>query len=116
MINEFKLKLVGTCNLTEPLVLNRTYDLAITNAECRKSEQHPNDDGTVNEQYTLKISEMSEILITFDKQTIKAKKKGSQSQALRRVIEQIADKLGKDQEKYYKEIMSKLIAHYQEKL
>ena len=60
-INEYSLKLTGKANIPQPLKLGFSYDLEIKNAEIRKSEQIPNDDGTMDEIYKLEISELSEV-------------------------------------------------------
>ena len=107
--NEHKLRLSGIANLDTELKLGKTYDLTISNAEVRKSEDIPNDDGTINRVYKVLISEMSEIHLIAENEIIKAKKKGSQSQAQRNVLIKLADKYGEDREVYYNKRMSKNI-------
>lgn len=114
-IDELRLKLSGSACLTNPLILTKSYDLEIKSVECRQISEIPNDDGTKDLVYKLVINETSEILIKSEKETIKARKKGSQSQVLRIVLQDLADRLGKDREQYYQEIMSKLIEIYQNK-
>jgi len=57
MINERKLRVNGAGNIPKDLELGKAYDLVIENAEVRKSEEHPNDNGTINRVYTLRVSE-----------------------------------------------------------
>lgn len=109
MINENKLKLSGVANLSAPLELTKSYDLVIKNAEVRKTEYLPCDDGSIDRQYTLKISELSEISIVAEKEVIGAKKYGSQAKVLRGVLEREADEKGEDRESYYQQEMSKII-------
>lgn len=115
-IREQKIKLSGVANIPQPLEMSKDYDLQITNAEVRKIEEIPNDDGTMDKQFCIKISEMSEVFISFGKEIIKARKKGSQAQILRYKLQDMADKLGKEREDYYKRYMSALIEKIDEKL
>jgi hypothetical protein len=115
-INENKISLKGVANLSDPLVLDRAYDLQVTNLECTSSRDTSNNDGTCNRTFILTLSELSEVFISFDKAIIKAKRKGSQSQKLRQVICAMAEKLGKDRETYYQNYMSKLIDQIESKL
>lgn len=111
-INEYSLKLTGKANIPQPLKLGFSYDLEIKNAEIRKSEQIPNDDGTMDEIYKLEISELSEVVLKSGDKTMKATKKGSQSKILRYFIEQKADSLGVDREKFYQSEMQRIIDTY----
>ena len=116
-INEYKLKLSGTANLPKPLDLDKEYDLTISCAEVRNSTDNPTQDGMINRVFKLAISEMSEVNIISSKEIIRAsKKKFSQSQALRRIIEGRweEDEQG-DKEDYYKHEMSIIIDEYKTK-
>ena len=112
-INEYKVKLTGTANIPNSLTNGKMYDLTIGNAEVRKVERVPNDDGTENEIASLRISELSEINIISDKGIIPAKKKGSQARVLRLKIENKADELGLDREDFYQKEMIKIINNYE---
>jgi hypothetical protein len=98
----------GVANLEKELDLSKSYDLVLKNAECRKAEDIPNDDNTINRQFTLTISELSAVQIIGEITTY-AKKKGSQSKELRWEICKLADKLGVEREGYYSKKMSELI-------
>lgn len=111
-INEHKLKLGGVSNLSKELELTKNYDLVIKNAEVRKTEDLPNEDGTYNRVYTLRISELSEIQIIGDRDAISAKKVGKQSRLLRFLIENKADELGEDRDSFYTKEMSIIIENY----
>ena len=115
-LNEIKCKLQGVVNIPKELRIDRSYDIQITNCECTGSKDISNNNGTFDRQYIIKISELSEIFISFDKEIIKARKKGSQAQILRYKLQDMADKLGKDREEYYKRYMSLLIEKINEKL
>lgn len=110
--NEFKLKLGGTANLNKELELTKNYDIVIKNAEVRKTEDLPNDNGSFDRVFTLKISELSEIEIIGDRDAISAKKKGSQAKLLRFEIQQRADELGEDRDAFYTKEMSIIIENY----
>lgn len=108
-LNENKVRLSGTANLSKELELCKSYDLHITEAEVRKSLDVPNDNGTFDRVYTLLISELSSIQIISERETIKARKKGSQAQMFRAILNHEADELGQDREEYYKKEMTILI-------
>lgn len=108
-INEYSLKLTGKANIPQPLKLGFSYDLEIKNAEIRKSEQIPNDDGTMDEIYKLEISELSEVILKSGDKTMKATKKGSQSRLFRYLLQQLAEKKGLDPDKFYADKMASLI-------
>ena len=110
--NEYKIKLSGIANIPQPLINGYSYDLEMKDVDVRKIERVPNDDGTENEIASLKISELSEIIIKSGDKQMKAKKKGSQAKVLRFYIEQKAEREGIDTEKYYQQEMSKLIDLY----
>lgn len=109
---EYKIKLTGVANIPRPLKLGCSYDLEIKEVECRKTEQVPNDDGSMDEIAKLQISELSEVVLKSGDKTMKATKKGSQSKILRYFIEQKADSLGVDREKYYQSEMQRIIDSY----
>lgn len=108
-INEYSLKLTGKANIPQPLKLGFSYDLEIKNAEIRKSEQIPNDDGTMDEIYKLQISELSEVVLKSGDKSMKATKRGSQSKLYRYLLQQLAEKKGLDPDKFYANKMSSLI-------
>lgn len=108
-INEFKIKLTGTANVIKELVLGKSYDLHLTEAEVRSVKEIPNDDNTKDRIYTIQISELSAVQIISEKETIRARKMGSQSQKLRVVLIHEADEAGQDRELYYKNEMTKII-------
>jgi len=115
-INEIKLKLSGSANISEQLELGNEYSLTISNAECREVREVPNDDGTVNRIYNLKLSEMSEVNIISGQKVIQSKKKGSQSQKLRMAIYQVwldEYQASIEFDKYYEKQMSDLIKQIQ---
>lgn len=114
-LNENQLKISGRCNILSGLTLGKNYDLTIGDVECRKSEDIPNDDGTRNVIYTLKLSPMSEVNIIDEKEIIQTKKKkGSQSQVLRMKIEERWEQMGSemDKEAFYVREMSRIISNY----
>ena len=107
--NEYKIKLTGIANTERPLKNGFCYDLEIKEVEVRKIERVPNDDGSEDEIASLRISELSEITIKSGEKEMRAVKKGSQSRVLRAVLEQKADDLGIDREKYYQQRMTEII-------
>lgn len=111
-INEYRLRLGGTANLSKELELTKNYDIVIKNAEVREIKDLPNDNGSFDRQFTLKISELSEIEIIGDRDAISAKKKGSQAKLLRFEIQQRADQLGEDRDAFYTKEMSIIIENY----
>lgn len=114
-LNENQLKISGRCNILSGLTLGKNYDLTIGDVECRKSEDIPNDDGTRNVIYTLKLSSISEVNIIDEKEIIQTKKKkGSQSQVLRMKIEERWEQMGSEMEKeaFYVREMSRIISNY----
>lgn len=113
-INEYKIKLNGVANIPKELELCKSYTLKITDAEVRAIKDVPNDDNTKNRVFTINISEMSEVYISDEKEIIKARKKGSQSQVLKFAMRDKADELGLDREEYYKDQMSKIINKYKQ--
>ena len=114
LVNEYRLKLGGSANLSKELELTKNYDLVIKNAEVRKVEDLPNDNGTLDRQFTVKISELSEIQLIGERDAIGAKKKGSQAQVLRFTLQQKADELGEDRESYYQRRMNEIIRNENE--
>ena len=114
-LNEKKLKLIGTANLSKELKLDTCVDLTIKNVDVESSQDNSNQDGSFDRCYKLKISELSEISIITENDVIHAKKKGSQSKVLRHVIQQRAEAEGEDPEQFYLDEMSKLIKVYKDK-
>lgn len=108
-INEFKIKFSGIVNSPRPLKLGCSYDLEIKEVECRKTEQVPNDDGSMDEIAKLQISELSEVIIKSGEKQMKATKKGSQSKLFRYLCQQLAEKKGLDPDKFYADKMASLI-------
>lgn len=119
-LNEIKCRLSGTCNISAPLKLGETYDITISKCDTVSGgERIINEDGTFNELWKIKISELSELRIISVTQIIKGeKRKGSMSQKLRQEIwntwnEEHAGDV--DFETYYIARMAKLIADEQNK-
>ena len=112
-INERKIKLAGTANIPRDLTNGKSYDMTIGNIEVRGDESIPNDDGTVDRIFKLRISELSEINIISDNGVVSAKKKGSQSKVLRWKIHQKADELGEDRDTFYIKEMTEIINKYE---
>ena len=114
-INENKLKISGRCNILSGLTLGKTYDLTLSNAECRKCEEIPNDNESKNKIYTLRISELSEVNVIGEGEIIQSKKKkATQSQVLRMKIEERWEQSGSDLDKedFYIKEMSRIITNY----
>jgi hypothetical protein len=114
-INENQLKITGRSNIMSGLTIGKSYDLTIGDCECRKSEEIPNDNETLNKIFTLRLSEMSEVSIISEKEIIKSKPKvKTQSQTLRWKIEQRWQDTGSDLEKedFYIKEMSRIISEY----
>lgn len=115
-LNEIKLKINGTVNINKPLKLGKDYDLTVSNAEVRSvGERLPNDDGTYNEIYKIRLSELSEVNIISEHEIIRGKKRrGSMAQKLRYEIQKRWDDLGLecDFEDYYNKEMSEIINNY----
>ena len=115
ILNENQLKISGRCNILSGLKLGKTYDLSVSNLECRKSEDIPTDDGKKNIIYTLRLSELSEVNIIGEGEIIQTKKKKTtQSQVLRLKIEERWEESGSelDKEDFYKQEMTKIITNY----
>jgi len=112
-INEHQVKLSGKCNVLSGLENGKNYDLTISEAEVRKIEEVPCDDGSYNRVATLRISELSELNIISEKEVVKSKGKKSQSQILRWKIEQRWEELGEgEKEDFYIKEMSRIINEY----
>jgi len=111
-VGEYKIKLTGSANIPQPLRNGFEYDLELKNVEVRKIERIPTDDGQEDEIASLRISELSEVVIKSGEKQMKAKVKGSQAKILRYFIEQKADSLGVDREKFYQSEISKIIDSY----
>lgn len=112
-INEYKVRLAGTLNLSKGLVLGKDYDVTIANIETRKMADIPNDDGTCNRVYNLTVSNRSEMNIIAENDIIKGTK-GSMSQKLRFAIKQRWIDKGElgEFEEYYTKQMKLLIDKY----
>jgi len=114
-LNENQLKISGRCNILSGLQLGKNYDLTLKDAECRKSEDIPNDDGSKNVIYTLRISPITEVNVIGEGEIVQTKKKkGSQSQVLRMKIEERWEQMGSemDKEDFYVREMSRIISNY----
>ena len=114
-LNENQLKISGRCNILSGLTLGKEYDITISNLECRKSEDIPNDNGTKNTIYTLRISNLSDVSIISENEIIKSKQKTkTQSQVLRMKIEERWEQgcFGGDKEAFYVKEMSRIISNY----
>lgn len=114
-LNENRLRLSGTANLSKPLTLNSNYDMIIKNGEVRSSKKVINDDGSYDEIYQLVITPLTEIEIVGNNEIVKAQKKGTMSQVLRREIIDWADDEGKDRETFYQEKMITIINEVKER-
>ena len=113
--NENILKISGRANILSGLFIGKEYDLTIGSVECRKCEEIPTDNGTVDKIYTLRLSNLSEVNIISEKEIIKSKPKvKTQSQALRWKIEQKWQESGSELEKedFYIKEMSRIISEY----
>jgi len=114
-INEHKIRLSGVANIPNGVKLEKDYDMAISNAEVTTAKESPNGDGTIDKTYTVKITERSEVNLISEHEIIVAKKKKSQSQALRMAIMgywQDNTDQSIEFEDYYKQQMSKIIDKY----
>ena len=113
-INEYKIKLSGTANISSELNLSKQYDLTIGDGEIVKSQDLPNDDGTINRIYTVKITEASQVNLIRENEVVQTKKKGSLSQKLRQAMynswTENPYSESPDFEEYYKNRMLKLIS------
>jgi len=115
-ISENKIKIVGTANIPRGLDLDKRVDLTIANVDVVDYSNPVNDDGTKNQVFKLKISEISEINIIGIKEIIRAKKKGSQAKLLRWKLQQLAEKLDEEPEYFYQERMSEIIKKIEEEI
>lgn len=118
-INEFKIKLSGSANIPQPLNLEKDIDMTIKNAETVSSQDQPNGDGTIDRIFKIKITERSEVTISAENEIIKAKKKGSQSQALYNTIRQVWEQQhsgNTELDDFYKKKMSEIIDNFKSKL
>lgn len=114
-LNENQLKISGRCNILSGLTLGKNYALTVSDVECRKSEDIPNDDGTRNVIYTLRLSPLSEVNVIGEGEIIQTKKKKvTQSQVLRMKIEERWELSGSslDKEDFYVKEMSRIISNY----
>ncbi len=107
--NEYKIKLTGSACIPQPLKNGFEYDLELKNVEVRKIERIPTDDGKEDEIASLRISELSEIILKSNGKEMKATKKGGQSKVYRYLVQQLAEKKGLDPDKLYTEKMNKNI-------
>lgn len=114
--NEYSIKFTGSANIPRPLKNGFGYDLEMSDVEVRKIERIPNDDGTENEIATLKVSELTEVILKSGDKVLKATGKGSQARVVRRIIEDIADRDGLNKEQYYKKRMSEHIEELKDEL
>lgn len=114
-VNENILKISGRCNLISGLTIGKSYDITVSELECRKCEEIPTDDGQVDKIYTLRLSNLSDVSIISENEIIKSKQKvKTQSQVLRWKIEQKWQDTGSDLEKedFYIKEMSRIISNY----
>jgi len=108
-VGEYKIKLTGSANIPQPLRNGFEYDLELKNVEVRKIERIPTDDGQEDEIASLRISELSEVIIKSGEKQMKAKVKGGQSKLYRYLCQQLAEKKGLDPDKFYADKMAQLI-------
>ena len=87
-INEYKVRLSGSCNLCQPLSDTEKFvDLTIKNATLSGDQDlRDNQDGSKNKIYKIKITGESELTILHEQDIVKSKRKGSQSQKLRAIL------------------------------
>ena len=121
MTNENKIRLSGIANLSqEPKRTNVFVDLSIKSATLTGDiDIRSNEDETEDKIYKLKITPETEITILCENEIINAKKKGSQSQALRLVIMKFWEQQHSadfEFEDFYKLEMINLIDKYNQKL
>ena len=109
-ISENLLRFTGTLILPESLELDIDYTIGIT-GNCIKREQRSNQDGTANLVHTIKLIGDAVIQNKWGK-NIKSKAKGSPSQKLRNCI--IFDYEGEDRNQYYEQVMTKILANWQD--
>lgn len=114
-VNEYKLKITGSLNLSAPLNIDTDYDLTVANLSITACSDISNNDGTINRVFKGVLSELSEVNIIGQKEFITAKKKGSQAKVLRYAIEELADRRGEEREEFYQRQMTKLIQLYKDK-
>lgn len=108
-IGEYKIKLQGIANIPKPLRNGFTYDMELKEVEVRKIERIPTDDGKEDEIASLRISELSEIVLKSNGKQMKATKKGSQSKLYHYLLQQLAERKGLDPDKFYADKMASLI-------
>lgn len=114
-INENILKINGKANILAGLTIGKEYDITVSNLECRKCEEIPTDEGTVDKIYTLRLSNLSDVSIISENEIIKSKQKvKTQSQVLRWKIEKKWQDTGSDLDKedFYIKEMSRIISEY----
>lgn len=124
MINENKIKLSGiACLSNPPKRTNIFVNLTIKNATLTGDKDiRGNEDETEDIIYKLKITPETEINILCENEILIAKKKGSQSQVLRQVIEEeyYQQFSGSDKyesaDDYYKQEMIKIIKERKNRL
>ena len=108
-IGEYKIKLTGSACVPQPLRNGFTYDMELKEVEVRKIERIPTDDGKEDEIASLRISELSEVILKSGGKEMKTVKKGSQSKLYRYLVQQLAEKKGLDPDKFYADKMASLI-------
>jgi hypothetical protein len=117
--NENKIRLSGIACINGKLNLETDIDLTIKAAEVVSKKIIPNNDGTQDTIFAVKITERSEINILAENEILKAKKKGSQSQKLRTVLMELWNEQYSGEiefEDYYTKEMSGIIESYKERL
>ena len=113
--NENILKISGRANIISGLSIGKSYDITVSELECRKCEEIPTDNGTVDKIYTLRLSNLSEVNVIGENEIIKSKPKvKTQSQVLRWKIEQRWQDSGSELEKedFYIKEMARIITDY----
>lgn len=115
-IDEYKIRLSGTANISRPLKEDSCVDLTVGAVDVVDVTNPVNNNGTKNQIFKLKISEKSEINIISEKDIIRAVRKGSQSKLQRYLIEQLAEKYDEEPEVYYIKRMTENISKLKKEL
>lgn len=112
-INEFKVKLSGTLNVSRELLTNATLDLNIKNADCLDYRLVNKQNGSFDKVFNVKVSELSEVIFIKDKEKMIGEKKKSASQRLRgRAFIWCEENDSTDPEAFYQLITNKIINNF----
>ena len=112
-INELKVKLSGIINIPRELLTNATLDLKIINADCLDYRLVNKQDGSYDQIFNVKVSELSQVEFIKDKAKMLGEKKKTASQRLRgRAFIWCEENDMTDSEAFYQMITNKLIANF----